>query len=128
MGSRDEWVEAAKSKLDEWNTELDRLEEKARSAKREREAQYQRAIANLERKRAEVRDKVAEIQEAGDSAWDELRDGARESLKVLSEAFRAALEEIRRSESEEPASDDGATRSSLPETGGTTSSPAPGAG
>ncbi len=116
MRSRDEWVETAKTKLDEWNAELDRLEQKARSAKHEREAQYQRAMADLERKRAEVREKLAEIQEAGDSAWDELKDGARESLRVLTEAFRAALEEFRKSEDdvEPPALEEGSAGSSPP--------------
>lgn len=119
MRSRDEWVETAKTKLDEWNAELDRLEEKARGAKREREAQYQRAIADLERKRADVREKLAEIQEAGDSAWDELKEGARESLRVLSEAFRAALEEFRKSEeeSEPPILEEGSAGSSRSEPG-----------
>jgi len=98
--TRDEWVETAKMKLDEWNAELDRLEEKARSARREQEARYQRKMAELERKRAEVREKLAEIQEAGDAAWDELKDGARKSLEVLTEAVRVALEEFRKGEDE----------------------------
>lgn len=97
MRSRDEWVETAKVKLDEWNAELDRLEEKARSAKRERQAQYQRKMAELERHRAEAREKLAEIQEAGDAAWDELKDGARKSFTAITEAFRAALEEFGKS-------------------------------
>lgn len=129
MRTRDEWVETAKKKLDEWNEELDRLEVKARSAKREREAQYQRKMAELERKRAEVRDKLAEIQEAGEGAWDELKEGARKSLEVLTEAFRAALEEFRKEEPdpEPPALEEGGAASSRPEPGAPGSS-SPGAG
>jgi len=126
MRSRDEWVETAKNKLDDWNAEIDRLEEKARDARQEQEARYQRAMAELERKRAEVREKLAEIQEAGDAAWDELKDGARKSLDVLSEAFRAALEEFRKAEDESGGSDEDVPPS-LPESGGTTSSPPPSA-
>lgn len=125
MRTRDEWVETAKTKLDEWNAELDRMEEKARSARREQEARYQRRMADLERKRAEVREKLAEIQEAGDAAWDELKDGARKSLQVLTEAVRAALEEFRKAEDEpEPPALEEGSAGTAPEPGAPGSSSA----
>ncbi|NIP59819.1 MAG: hypothetical protein GWM92_16050 [Gemmatimonadetes bacterium] len=95
MRTRDEWVEQAKAKLDEWNAELDRLEGKAQSAKAEREAQYRRVIERLQGYRDEARERLEEIQRAGDDAWDDLREGLQKSWSALTEGFRAALDEFR---------------------------------
>ena len=98
MRSRDEWVEKAKGKLDEWNAELDRLEAKARTAKRERQAQYEQLVSRLKEYRNRAREELDEVQEAGDDAWDDLKEGAQNSWTALVEGFRAALEEFRKDE------------------------------
>lgn len=95
MRSRDEWVEKVKGKLDEWNAELDRLEAKARTAKRERRAQYERQISRLKEYRSRAREELEEVQRASDDAWDELKEGAQKSWRALVEGFRAALDEFR---------------------------------
>lgn len=102
MKERDEWVEKAKAKLDEWNEELDELEAKARVAKAEQKARYQRLLASLREYRDRLRNRISEVEEAGDAAWAELKDGAERGWRSLQEGFRAAVEEFRKDREEPP--------------------------
>lgn len=102
MNERDEWVEKAKTKLDEWNEELDELEAKARVAKAEQKARYQRVLASLREYRDRLRNRISEVEEAGDTAWDELKEGAERGWRSLQEGFRAAAEEFKKETGEPP--------------------------
>ncbi len=94
MESREEWVERAKTRLDEWNAQLDELEAKARAAREERRAQYERLVSTLRRYRDDAREKLSEIQQGGDTAWAEAREGLQKSWTTLSDSFRDAIEEF----------------------------------
>ncbi len=102
MRDRDEWVEKAKAKLDDWNEELDELEAKARVAQAEQKARYQRLLANLREYRDRLRNRISEIEEAGDTAWDELRESAERGWNALQKGFQAAAEEFRKGSDEPP--------------------------
>ncbi|MFW6207003.1 MAG: hypothetical protein ACOC5J_03630 [Gemmatimonadota bacterium] len=102
MKERDQWVENAKAKLDEWNAELDELEAKARVAKAEQKARYQRLLASLREYRDRLRNRISEVEEAGDAAWDDLKEGAERGWRSLREGFRAAVEEFRKGGEEPP--------------------------
>lgn len=102
MKERDEWVENAKAKLDEWNEEMDEIEAKARVAKAEQKARYQRLLASLREYRDRLRNRISEVEEAGDTAWDELKEGAERGWRSLQEGFRAALEEFQKGGEEPP--------------------------
>lgn len=95
MESREEWVERAKTKLDDWNAELSELEARARTAKAESRAHYERLVGNLRTYRDEAREKLAEVQRGGDTAWTEASRGLQRSWTALSEGFRAAIDEFR---------------------------------
>lgn len=102
MKDRDEWVEKAKTKLDEWNEELDELEARARVARAEQKARYQRLLANLREYRDRLRDRISEIEEAGDTAWDDLKEGAERGRNALQKGFHAAAKEFRKGSDEPP--------------------------
>lgn len=102
MRARDEWVEKAKAKLDEWNEELDELDAKARVAKAEQKARYQRLLAELREYRDKARNRISEVEEKSDSAWDELKEGAVGGWNALQKGFQAAIEEFRQGEEGPP--------------------------
>lgn len=102
MKSRDEWVEKAKAKLDEWNEELDRLEARARVAKAEQKARYNRLVAELQEYRDKARKRIEEVEASGDSAWEELKKGAVSGWNALQKGFQAAMEEFKKEKEGEP--------------------------
>lgn len=102
MRDRDEWVDRAKAKLDEWNEELDELEAKARVTQAEQKARYQRLLANLREYRDRLRNRISEIEESGDTAWDDLKEGAERGWNALQKGFQAAAEEFQKGSDEPP--------------------------
>ena len=102
MTSRDEWVERAKAKLDEWNAELDELEAKAQAAKADQKTRYDSLISDLREYRDRARRRLEEIEESGDSAWAELKESAEKAWNTLSTGFRAAVEEFRKDQDDSP--------------------------
>ncbi|MDX1567567.1 MAG: hypothetical protein R3223_07190, partial [Longimicrobiales bacterium] len=77
-------------------------EAKARVAKAEQKARYQRLLANLREYRDRLENRISEVEEAGDAAWDELKEGAQRGWRSLQEGFRAAAEEFRKGGEEPP--------------------------
>lgn len=73
MANRDEYVAKMKAQLDQWNEEIDKLEEKLSAAS---EASKEKLEPHLEKARV-ARDaatkKLAELKEAGESSWESLQ-------------------------------------------------------
>jgi len=93
---RDAYVQKMKAKLDEWNAEIDKLQAKADQAKAASKIQYQKQITELREKRKEIEDKIAALQEAGESAWEDLKQGLENSWEILKTSFTRAKSEFER--------------------------------
>lgn len=91
MSKREEYIEKLKAKLDSWNTELDRLENKIKELDIDKKFKYQDRIQELRNRREEVKQKIKEIQEASGDAWQDFRKGAEKAWQ----AFREGIENAR---------------------------------
>lgn len=90
MTERNEFVERLKARIDEWNAEISKMEAQARKARADSQAQYEENLQKLRRQRDEARDKITELQQASDAAWDDVRKGAEEMWADMEETFRKA--------------------------------------
>ena len=75
MGERDAYVQKMKAKLDEWNSEIDRLAEKTNAAKADAKLRYQEQVDRLKAQSDTARRKLDELGAASESAWKDLRTG-----------------------------------------------------
>jgi hypothetical protein len=77
VSEKDKYVEKRKKQIDKLTTELTDLETKISTADLESKAklEHKKIIADLSLKRDEARVKLAEIQAAGDTRWEEIKDG-----------------------------------------------------
>jgi chromosome segregation ATPase len=91
MSTRDEYVAAAKQRLDDWNTEMDTLEAKAQQAREDDKARYQELLTTLRAKREEGERQLAAIKAASEDSWKQLKAG---SDKVW-EAFTDSVAEFK---------------------------------
>lgn len=92
--TRSEYLEKMKQKLDEWNREIDTLEGRVStvtgSARETLRDQLKKTRKNYEA----GRQKLNEIQAAGESSWEELRDEAEHVWQTLRHSinyFRSQL-------------------------------------
>ncbi|MDZ7700370.1 MAG: hypothetical protein U5R49_26725 [Deltaproteobacteria bacterium] len=88
--TRDAYVQKLKAKMDEWNAEIDKLEAKADQADAESKIEYEKQLEDLRAKRKDVEDKMAELQQAGDGAWEDLKAGIESSWDSLGNALKSA--------------------------------------
>lgn len=88
--SRDAFVKKMKAKLDEWNAEIDKLEAQSRQKGADVQADYQKRIADLKDKRQETRQKLDKLQDAGESAWEDLKSGVELAAGAMGDALKSA--------------------------------------
>jgi prefoldin subunit 5 len=93
---RDAYVQKLKAKMDEWNAEIDKLAAKADQADVETKIMYHKQLEHLRAKRKDLEDKIAEVQQAGESAWEDLKQGLENSWEILKTSFRKSKSEFER--------------------------------
>lgn len=90
MSERDAYVNKLKAQLDEWNAEIDRLEARARKAGADASIGYEKQAKALRRQRDDAKARLAEIQSAGQDAWQQLKKGADQAWADLKSSVEKA--------------------------------------
>ena len=81
MTSRHEYIDKLKDKLDEWDADIDELEERAQKAKTNLEFELKDQITALKLKRDIAKLKLSEIRDASKDEWEDIKAGA-EKVRV----------------------------------------------
>ena len=87
---RDAYVQNLKKKIEEWNSEINKLEIKSDQAKKDIQGQYRNHLEELKHKREEFRGKLEELQKAGEAAWEDVVSGVDSAGHVLGKMIEAA--------------------------------------
>ena len=90
MSKRDEYVEKLKHKLDEWNDDIDKLEEKSEHLKGNVKVTYEKELGVLKQQRDTIKVKANELIHSSEEAWDELKVGVEEAWKKFTDAIEKA--------------------------------------
>ena len=90
MSKRDEYVRKLQEKLGKWNAEIDALAARAAEAKAGARSEYMEQIEALKAKQAVAREKIEELQQSGESAWEDLKSGVELAWTALGEAIDSA--------------------------------------
>ena len=95
MQTRNEYVEKLSAQMVEWDNQIDRLKDKAKSAQAGSDADYHQAIADLQQKRDQAAQKLQEISTAGDHEWEELKAGTEKVWDEVASGLKAAIMKIK---------------------------------
>ena len=90
MTTRNEYIEQLKNKLDQWNADIGKWEEKARVAKTDARIEYEMQLETLRQRRDEATAKLKDLQSSSEAAWQELKAGTDAAWSALREAFDKA--------------------------------------
>jgi uncharacterized coiled-coil DUF342 family protein len=90
MSSRDEYIRKMQAKLEEWNAEVDTLAAKAGKVSADVKTEYNEQIELLKAKQVVARQKIEELQQAGESAWGDLKSGIELAWTAMGEAIDSA--------------------------------------
>jgi ElaB/YqjD/DUF883 family membrane-anchored ribosome-binding protein len=83
MTTKDEYVAKLKAQLDEWETDLAHLRDKAGQASDDVKENIEKQIAELKAKWDEGAARRQEILDAADDKWDAIKDEAEEKWAEL---------------------------------------------
>ena len=90
MPDKDAYVQKLHARLDEWNAEIDRLKAKVDKAEAEARLEYQKEVEILQQRSQEVEKKLAEVRQAGEGAWEDLKSGIQSAWDSMEEALKSA--------------------------------------
>ena len=90
MPDKDAYVQKLHAKLDEWNAEIDKLKARADKAEAETRLEYQKEIEDLQKRGKEVEEKLAEVRQTGEGAWEDLKSGIQNTWDSMEEALKSA--------------------------------------
>jgi len=77
--------------MEEWNAEIDKIEARADRAGADMQLQYFEELKKLRALQEEARGKLEELEEAGDDAWEELRNDVDNATNAIERAVNVAV-------------------------------------
>lgn len=87
MEDRKSYIDKLANQLKEWDDQLIELEGKVEKTRAEAKAELLKQIEALKVKKAGAESKLSQIQEAGEEAWETLKQGFEEGWKDIRGAF-----------------------------------------
>jgi uncharacterized coiled-coil DUF342 family protein len=90
MSKKQAYEEKFKAQLDELSAKIDVLKAKAKQAEASVKTEYYATIDELLKKRTEAQNRLEDLREAGDGAWEDMKQGVEESWAAFSAAVKAA--------------------------------------
>ena len=93
-GKKDDYLEQMKKQYDElnyrWSRERDKFEANLQHESVDVKKKYEEAREEYRQFRSEMKEKIADLEESSDNAWDDVKDGAEQAWNVMSKAFDKA--------------------------------------
>ena len=98
--NKDEFVEQMKKQYDElnyrWSRERDKFEAGLQHVTTEARKEYEAKREAYRNLRSELKEKIVDLDVAGENAWEDLKDGAEKSWNSLSLAFDKAASHFKK--------------------------------
>ncbi len=90
MSNKQAYQQKVQAQLDEWSAEIDKLRAKADKADADAQIALNREIDDLRDKKNQAREKLDELSEASEGAWEDLKTGIESASNQLGQALRSA--------------------------------------
>lgn len=91
MSEKESYRQKIRAKLDEWNAEIDKFEAKADQAQADAQLEYYEQLKKLRALQEEAGNKLDELDDAGDEAWENFKAG----VDIAADAVDHALDSVR---------------------------------
>lgn len=92
MDDKSAYRQKLEARLDQWRADIDKLQSKAREASADARLEYDKQIDTLRKQQDQAREKLGNLDEAGDDAWKDLKSGFEKAWDDLGTAVKNARE------------------------------------
>jgi len=90
MSMKEAYKKKLEAQFDEWKVEIDKLKAKAEKAEADAQIKYHKQIENIRAKQEAVQEKLVELKDSRDEAWEDLKAGLDNAMKNLGDAIKTA--------------------------------------
>lgn len=90
MSERQHYIDKIQARLDQWNAEIEKLQAKSREAEADSKIDHQKQIETLRERRDAAEQKIGDVRNASDDAWQDAKAGLDKAVDDLSSAFDKA--------------------------------------
>ncbi|MDR9501994.1 MAG: coiled coil domain-containing protein [Desulfurivibrionaceae bacterium] len=95
MSMKESYEKKLQAQLNEWNADIDKLKAQADKAEADAKIKYNKEIEELQAMQAAAKKKLAELKEAGDDTWEELKAGIENAWDSLSKAVKSTTSKFK---------------------------------
>ena len=90
MSMKEAYEQKLQAQLDEWSAEIAKLKAKADGAEADAQLEYYKKIEELRSMQETSANKLTELKDAGDDAWEDLKAGIDSAWDSLGNALKSA--------------------------------------
>lgn len=90
MSMKEAYQKKLEAQLDEWKIEIDKMKAKADKAEADAQIKYYKQIEDSRKKQEAAREKLVELKEAGEDAWEDLKAGLDNAFNSLGDSIKSA--------------------------------------
>ena len=90
MSMKDAYEKKLEAQLNEWSAEIDKLKAKADAAEADQQLEFYKQVEELRLMQQAANEKLSELKDAGDDAWEDLKAGVESSSDSLSASLKSA--------------------------------------
>lgn len=87
MATKEAYQKKLEAQLKEWDAKLDQLNAKAQKATADARIHYENELENLKSKRAAAHKTLEELGKRGETAWEDMKDGAEKIWDEMGKAI-----------------------------------------
>lgn len=91
MSAKEAYIKKLRANLDEWRADIIKLKAQAERAESEAQLSYYKEIEELRTRQEEARDKLDELREASDDAWEDMKIGLDKAWDDINQAMKRAV-------------------------------------
>lgn len=91
MENKEKYIEYLHKKIDEWNSDIDKLMQKADDIDQKSRTELDDQIRILKGKRNEIKMKMKELSHSSDGAWKDIKSGMDLAGEAMGDAVKSAF-------------------------------------
>lgn len=95
MSEKTAYQAQLEAQLQEWQANLDLLQERAKQAGSQARLEYERQLAELERHQEALAKKLDDMRRANEGAWKDMQAGMEKAWTDMADAMRDAMSRYR---------------------------------